>query len=477
MKNSLKKIILFTGCALVLATLTWQCRKTEALPAETATANTAFTAKAAQDWWWATFRKSPEATQLNRQSPFASLALYGPNGTVQSKLTKLPNFKEAVAYTIGTSQVVEASLVYPANTIFIPGAERQTAEQKQRIAAASLQRVLFIKTASGKIEVRLATLVPTYAYAAAKGFDISHNSFGKLDADFDGFIFTRRWNETPLQLMAVENGRRTKSLTLQPKAADKPGMTDSSTPNTPDECGWEEVEVIRRWCIVAAEEGAENPPPASECTNWHEETSLEWQWVCHEVEDEEEQIDCNNISGMSYDDCMCYYFNLCPGGGGGEEDDCANINLSQLLANATVQSEIEETESTPLNDSIQSRPLKWKILYIANGIGGKQFYSHEQSLIKKNKQTNKWRFENVTHSNISVVNTIGVSAYSATPTVNSWSADIQNTVSFYAVGSCENSVIIDIGFNVVLNMVCPAGPELDADDFQATSGRHHPWAK
>jgi hypothetical protein len=321
MKLQLKKWLPLAAPLCLLVTLTWQCRKTDAPAAENAASNR-FDAKAAQEWWWGSFRKSPQAKSVNIESPFAWFILQGSRHRGGERIVKLPQFNLATSYKVGNMQVVEAPLVYPESAIAIPGAEKQSAAENKLIAGATLQRALFIKTADGKITPRLLTIIPSYSYAARHQFDISHNSFAKLDKDFSGFMFIRQWDETPLKLFAVENGKKTKNLTLTVMPAAARGNTGTG-PDSPDDCGWQQVEVIHRWCIVAADELGENPPPASECSNWQEETAFEWQWICSESEGGGTPADCGNISGITYEECMCYYYSVCNdnGGGGGVEDE------------------------------------------------------------------------------------------------------------------------------------------------------------
>jgi hypothetical protein len=106
---------------------------------------------------------------------------------------------------------------------------------------------------------------------------------------------------------------------------------------------------------VAADELGENPPPASECSNWHEETALEWMWVCHPVDDGGGTTDCNTLTGMSYDDCMCYYFSVCNGGGGDEDGDGENNDAAV----------IEEFNNAKDADYSNITNLDWKCIATA----------------------------------------------------------------------------------------------------------------
>jgi hypothetical protein len=312
-------------------------------------------------------------------------------------------------------------------------------------------------------------------YAAAKGFDISSNSFGQLDKNFSGFIFIRQWDETPVKLFAVENGKRTRDISLQKRPLKQGGTAVASSTSSPDDCGWEQVEVTRRWCIVAAENLGENPPPASECSNWHEETAIEWMWVCHPVDDGGGTVNCNTLTGMSYDDCMCYYFNVCGNGGGGEEDpnDCANINLQAQLNDAVVMGNIVENVDTYIDDSSRAKDIKWQYLSIQNGIGGRDYFSHEKAMTKRTGQDFKWSFMSVSHDSLSTES--GFIAYNSQEQLTRWRADIYNISGGFMGFFYKNRARIDMEVNVKLTLDCGLSFTIEQKAYPVISDFLYPY--
>jgi len=118
-----------------------------------------FNVAAAKEWYYGTFKKSPEW----KNSP-----LHG---------KKLPDWKKGFYRKVGNIEMVEFPLVKIKTSISVSSNAQLTNAQKQRIAEASLSRIVFIKK-DDKVLIREIDYIPDWEYLQNKGFDISHIIIG-----------------------------------------------------------------------------------------------------------------------------------------------------------------------------------------------------------------------------------------------------------------------------------------------------------
>ena len=91
-----------------------------------------FSVEAAKEWYYSTFKKTPE---------WASSIL---------KAKKLPDWKRGLYKKIGKMEIVEFPLVTAKKTVMIPSNENLTIADKKRITEASLSKISFIRRIKGQ---------------------------------------------------------------------------------------------------------------------------------------------------------------------------------------------------------------------------------------------------------------------------------------------------------------------------------------
>ncbi len=190
-------------------------------------ANNTFTAGAAKEWYYGTFKRSPGWTASNQKGK------------------KLPDWKHAIIGKIGNSDVVEFPLVKGSKAFPIPGGNSLSPAEKKKIADASLSRILFIK-AGNKILVREVDYIPGWNYLQKNQFDISKNSLtGKND--FTGMVVVKEWNGTVLRSVIYENG---KAVRIGKRSA-KIETTDGKGNQAEEEqCTYYELCIWQQDCVL-----------------------------------------------------------------------------------------------------------------------------------------------------------------------------------------------------------------------------------
>ncbi|TAF92935.1 MAG: hypothetical protein EAZ47_07935 [Bacteroidetes bacterium] len=239
-----------------------------------------FNVEQAKEWYYGDFKKSDDYKTLNNNSVF--LTSHEGSNLLSNHVAAAPNSKKYPKWSLGESyvkeglEIVEMPLLYDKTVVLLPGTENTDLNAKKRIANASLNKVVFIKDAGGKINVRLVTIVPTLEYAASKGYDISGNSCKNLDSNFSGYIMSRKWDETTVAILKVSNGKKYQKRSFtrnsnQPVNSGKSAASNSaqnSAANGTGECLiW--VPKVYKVCVVVAE--GDEPEP--ECEEWGEAES------------------------------------------------------------------------------------------------------------------------------------------------------------------------------------------------------------
>lgn len=312
----------------LLLTLTFSfCRKTD-----TRNVTEEWNIAEAKEWWYGKFKKSAAYKKTETSSPYAisfnyASGNYSPGTAMQKQLKKYPVWEMGALFKTGRFEIAEFPLIYPVKLAPMPQAAQLNDQQKKKIAECMLERVLMIKMPSGEKEVRIATIIPEFAYAASRNFDISNNSMHKLDKQFKGWLVIRKWDEAIVNIYEIEAEKTTRVLrmdAMQPKKnATGPGNFAR------EECGYTSVMVWNKVCIEGPCEPPQDIPCINNCIDWYYVADVEWEWTCVETGD----IDCGDGS-LPYEECMCYYYGLnCYNNGDEPFDpyDAPNITISDSL--------------------------------------------------------------------------------------------------------------------------------------------------
>lgn len=168
--------------------LLFSCQK----EVSTSKESSVFNAAAAKEWYYAEFKKSAE---------WQGSALKG---------KKLPEWKSGYIGKIGNSQAVEFPLVTKTKSFPInPVSENRNLSQADimRINNASISRIVFAKSSTGKIEVREVDYIPDWNYLVKYGFDISKISLLGPNFDFSGRVLIKKWDGSIVSSLIYKDGK------------------------------------------------------------------------------------------------------------------------------------------------------------------------------------------------------------------------------------------------------------------------------
>lgn len=167
-----------------------------------------FTVNEAKEWWYGSFKKSPEYLEIEKKSAFAI------SNNLSEK--KSPSWKRAITYRLGEFDVIEAPLVYETRRILLPQmGDIINTDEGKRIAEATSTRLLFFKSDDGSIQLRISTLVPTREYAKKKNYDLSSITLNNIPKDFQGYQMIRKWNEEQINTFLIKDGKRIQQQHIQ----------------------------------------------------------------------------------------------------------------------------------------------------------------------------------------------------------------------------------------------------------------------
>lgn len=346
-----------------------------------------FNVEQAKEWYYGEFKKSDDYKTLNNNSVF--LTSHEGSNLLSNQVAAAPNSKKYPKWSLGERyvkeglEIVEMPVLYDKTVVLLPGTENTDLNEKKRIANASLNKVVFIKDAGGKINVRLVTIVPTLEYAASKGYDISGNSCKNLDSNFSGYIMSRKWDETTIAILKVSNGKKyqKRSFTRNSNQSVNSGKSaasnsaQNSAANGTGECLiW--VPKVYKVCVVVAE--GDEPEP--ECEEWGEAESptqgtFEINPDCMgDFPDPGEEIEPN----------PCTLYQIGCGDTGGEEGDnnCddaleawTNDYNQQFEDYVSSDPQAEEAFESPANNAmsiaeggiLQAKIHDWRLRVASNG--------------------------------------------------------------------------------------------------------------
>jgi hypothetical protein len=313
-RQSSRKIILL--CLVTMAVIgSFNACKKYGPAKEVASENTGeFNISAAREWYYSHFKKTN-----NWKS-------YDPE--VQGK--KLPDWEHGRYRKTGSLEIAEFPLEQAKRSYGIAGSGL-TDQAKEKIAAASQSRILFIKKADGSILVREADYVPDWEYLGKKGYDISSVQMGNPENDFSGRLTIKRWNETEVSKWLVKDGKLKKQLSFQNKSA------DSSRTGSKTLC--DDFILITFYEQSCVDFFRGDKLIKEVCSNWMPvddriEPNCDFVW---------DDDPCANVTA---EDCMCMLYNICPSNGD-DEENCQAPNPNAVLAGAATQSEMDQDEWGP----------------------------------------------------------------------------------------------------------------------------------
>lgn len=416
-----------------------------------------FNMEAAKEWWYGSFRKSPEYQKRDFSSPLST-----PQGM---STKKYPRWNAAIAYSIGSLQVVELPLVYETNSILLPGMSQlnQTPEG-ERVARAAVHKLMLVRIANGEIVVRNVTLVPTLDFAMQTGYDLSRINLQKLPPNFSGYQMIGGWDESVKNVIHYIDGkaiRRVKLIKRQTGMQRSP--THSRTNDDPNSCLQCERWVPKKvWACVIIPSGDDlaDEEACRENGSWVDsqtEGTCESIPNCPDGDGPDPFTQCLN-EGNTPEECMCQLYQLECGDddwdGDGDEIDysCYNTqenNFQQTIANSSTDNSDMSYTSIPVNDVTRNVARSWKCL---NGFGGWSLISHETGVIKYVPifHQYRWEWESLIHNSITKQGSTfpGVSvSYSqgvGTPYISSLYASmaLSFSVTYNLVCDCPNIPIV-----------------------------------
>jgi hypothetical protein len=418
--NMKKSLIAFVMITAVIITYV-SCKKSDHQSPKN---NNNFDVASAKEWFYANFKKSPEYTQLNAQSPIISLYNYF-NKQNKGSLQKFPDWRYGVAYKKGGFEFVEFPLVYNHEVNIVQGREKNDATKAKRIINATVTKVVFIKSSGGKIDVRIVNMVPTYEYASAKGFDISHNRATLLDENFCGTIHIKKWDETIIQAQEIVDRKIKKKFVLTDAAA-----LNNTARKANGDCEQGHWDIL--WvhvCFDTHVETVNDIPTVIACNHEDgENTYVGTVFICDDIDGGGDGLDqCDGIyEQQALAQCICDNYGLGCGGGGGDDggDNCTQTQAEfQAIVNSKVVAVSNITGSTTYeNGNKRTKKVSWKFLTYQNGLGATWGWeSNETMKVEKFQTVNNpvlppiwdWKFETngITHNSYTKFGTSWIGTY------------------------------------------------------------------
>jgi|GEM_PF-1235517 len=250
-----------------------------------------FSQSEAKEWYYGTFKKSPEWQQSTEKGK------------------KLPDWKNGTYRRVGNMEIVEFPLMKERKSFAIPSASKLSSSEKRKITDGSLSRIVFIRAANGEMVVREIDYIPEMNFLELKGYDISDLSVGTKENKFSGRIITKKWDGTILSIRKSENGKITKTGIRKSNSTQKGNSLSTTTTSNTSGCEMVEICEYERYCEEVHVGDAW--VPTGECTPWESTGNC---WV-------EEYCGPGECDYGSSESCECQLYGMgCEGGGGGGED-------------------------------------------------------------------------------------------------------------------------------------------------------------
>lgn len=367
--------LLFTAIAVFMA-----CRKTNQNEPRTAADGlpVVFNAAVAKEWFYGVFKKSKEFTDV-------PVALDG---------KKLPDWKTGRYKKAGNMEIVEFDLVAQKKKALLSPATPRA--DNNRIAEATINRAVFVRQGNS-VKLELVQYIPEMNYLAGNGYDISKNTLVTPDNSFTGKILITRWDGIFIKGYKMENGRKTRAISLLQNKFKPSGETPAlNTPINPD-CYYSYYAWFEQDCTTT-ELG--DGMSIEVCGDWN----MVWDYV-EETSCPISQSECETL-GLSTEDCLCQTVGLCNGDESGS--GCANTQeqVDAIAATHEVDNTLIEHTSSPLPNNQWEELYKWQIYKVAWPCT-KKIYSNEKAILKFNGTTvptlpsNEKIFHSFTHGNLS----------------------------------------------------------------------------
>ena len=250
-----------------------------------------FSQSEAKEWYYGTFKKSPEWQQSNEKGK------------------KLPDWKNGTYRRVGNMEIVEFPLMKERKSYAIASASNLSRSAIRKITDGSLSRITFIRTSNNEIVVRELDYIPDINYLELKEYDISDIKLGNKENNFSGRIITKKWDGTILSTRKSENGKITKTGIRINNANLKSNSLSYTTTNNSNTNGCQMVEICEyeRYCTEV--HVGDVWVPNGDCTQW---VPTGYCWI-------EEYCGPGECDYGSSESCECQLYGIGCEGGGGED--------------------------------------------------------------------------------------------------------------------------------------------------------------
>jgi hypothetical protein len=317
----------------------WSCQK-ESSKTETDKSDVGI----AKEWWYGSFRKTPEYSSINLASPLA------PPTSSSSK--KYPDWAKAISYKKYNFDIVEVPLYHITNNVLLPGMQNLPLPEAARIAKSVTNKLILIKKTDGTTVVRVASIIPSADYAKNNSYDISKLHPNSLPTDFDGYLTIADWKMGLKNFLQIENGKPVKKLRIY-KEGYLPKKKTNSTAGQRMVCPepYEVPHMVWVCAIVPSGDNVADQQHCDEIGHWEEMGTVTVYPDCYDDGEEEGEgiEECLNTNTPEFCDCAIWGLGCEPDGGGGDSplpelenhvDDPCLKNLVNQVINADCRNRI-----------------------------------------------------------------------------------------------------------------------------------------
>jgi hypothetical protein len=354
LKSAIIVLILIFSSVFLFVAITG-CKRNGILNAKTGT----FNVDNAKEWYYGTFKNSAEWSRSSLKGK------------------KLPDWKHGSYRRAGNLEILEFPLVSSVKSFLIPSSELATSDKK-RLAEASVTRVSFIKTKSGKIFLRELDYIPEWGYLNKQNFDMSKASLAP-EARFTGKVTVKNWDGTLVSSQDLVSGvivRRGKGVRkVVTGSHDQPAAANCVTMQY---CVWQldcTITIYGDNMIV------------TECGEWFNTGDCWIETIC----------ETNGCEALTEEECNCITF----GGCDGEGEGCTQEDIAQ--GNAQIDEQIQAFEAShelESSDVFDQTPEKRSITYYwvclrQNLISYNYLISVD--VAEQSKVNGQWEFTSIRH--------------------------------------------------------------------------------
>jgi hypothetical protein len=387
MCKTIIKYIIYTNVIIAFFICNFSCRKLDK-STELESINK-FNAIEAKEWWYGVFKKSTEYSTIDENATNVRMIKKMTKlNNIQFSNNRMPIWSKAISYSVGKFECVEFPLAYGHKVTIIDGEKNLTTEQKYKLVDTKLEKVVLIKQPNGKIEVRIVSILPKYAYALDMNFDISNNQTNYIDPTFKGIIQVRKWSETIIHTKEIVNNKVVKIIKdkLQ-KTNNKDALsrdaTDATCPegqNCPNGGYWQSF--FTHVCENNNYSSGDVVVVVG-CLHSSLNTYVCDYWQCNSEGDDDEDedetpIDCTT-NVLPYEECMCAYYDLnyCSDNGDDGNDDDNDNDDPCATANDLKSDTLKNTQAIKnLRDSAVNGKTETSHFYVKDASGDFNDVSH-----------------------------------------------------------------------------------------------------